>query len=53
MKKGEMGWACSMHGRNKNKKKLIQNFNRITKGKNHLSDVGVDGRIILNQTNRE
>jgi len=39
-----MGGACSMHGRDKNAYKiLVENM----KGRGHLEDLGIDGRITL------
>jgi hypothetical protein len=37
--------ACSTYGRNKKQTKIwLENL----KGKNHMGDIGIDGRIILN-----
>jgi len=36
--------ACSMHGKNDS---YIQNVNWKTRGRDHLGDLGVDGRVIL------
>jgi hypothetical protein len=43
-KKNEIDWACCMHG----EKGCIQDFGRkILRAKDHLRNLGVDGRIIL------
>jgi hypothetical protein len=40
-----MGGPCSTHGKDE---KCIQNFSRITfKGRDHLGNLGVGGRLIL------
>ena len=44
MKSRIMGWACSTYGENRVAYRV---FLGRTKGKYHLEDSGVDGRIIL------
>jgi hypothetical protein len=43
VKEDDVGSTCSTHGTSK---KYIQNL----KGKNHVEDLGVDGRIIFDWT---
>jgi hypothetical protein len=44
-KENEMGGACSTNGRDE---KCVQKFwSENLKGRDHLEDLGVDGRIIL------
>jgi hypothetical protein len=43
MKEGEMSGACSMHGRNEKHNNWLDNL----KGRDHLGDLYVDGRIML------
>jgi hypothetical protein len=44
VKKVEMGRVCGMYVRNE---KCIQNFSQNLKGRDHLGDIGVGGRVIL------
>jgi len=39
-----MGRACGTYGR---QEKCVQGFGRETGGRDHLEDLGIDGRIIL------
>ena len=39
-----MGAACSTYG---GKESYVWGLSAETKGKNHLEDIGVDGRILL------
>jgi hypothetical protein len=44
MKEDETAWACSAHGDIRNAYKILRG---MPEGKNHLEDLGIDGRIIL------
>jgi hypothetical protein len=44
IKEEEMGKICSMHGADEMNKKF---WYQDSKGRDHLGDVGIDGRIIL------
>jgi len=39
-----MGCACGTYGR---QERCVQGFGREPEGRNHLEDLGIDGRIIL------
>jgi hypothetical protein len=39
-----IGGACSIHGRDK---KCIKSFGQNLKGRDHLGDIGIYGRIML------
>jgi hypothetical protein len=50
IKEDEMGRTCGMHG---SEQKSIWDFERNSHAKDHLKDLGIDGRIILQWTSKK